>query len=898
MSGYRECFKQAVAAAVAGATVLTVNTRSARAIHAAVEQELRTTSAAWLSPDILPYGAFIDRLFSEAVVAGAVKFHALQREQELELWRSIIERSFAGREMLLSESAAALAAQAFRTAAEYSIALDSPQMGASSDTRAFSGWAAEFRRQLAEHCWTCAALFTRDLAPRLSELQLPAKLFVFLSQLTPAQRNFLDALAAAGAQVTVAPEYAAQEAKEASATVLRYEFDGVADELFGAARWARQQLEASPQARIGVLFFDLERKLTQVESAFRAVLHPENLLGARTPEAFEIASPVSLDEYPAVDCALRLLALFAAPIDFHAFQSMLSSPYFNLGVAPEAVARFLAEVRKRARIQVGVEDLARWLQETHELPQLRAALSALRRQAAFTTQQPVAHWADIARKILKAFGWPEGVVLSSEEFQSTESWRNLLRSVASLEALEWRTDFRGFVARLERAAANQKFKPETRNAPVQIMDLTESEGSLFDALWIGSCSDDLWPESPNFSPLIPIALLKDAGFAITGTPQAEAEIARTTARLLCSAPQVVLSLARHTDDEREQRWSPFFAGVASAAVPVADSRALALQMEPAALDAISDSKAPALGPTERARGGTSLLQDQSNCPFRAFAIRRLLAREEEGPNEALAPTERGKIVERALQLIWEELKDSLGLDRPDRAAIVVSAVDKAMAEEFPSAANAWTVRFRALERQRTINLLKEWLDLETHRKAFRVLCHQQEVDVQIAGLNLHGRIDRLDEVGDAKVVIDYKTGVPNSVSVWSVPRPRMPQLPFYAYAMLQQHDNVAGISFASLRPGECGFRGFLRDKDVLPCRVPDKRSFNGAAFDDYTALWAAEIERIATTFVQGEAEVDPKIPPGRSGSSCEHCHLSALCRVSAMVEEDANGDSPLEESDE
>ena len=67
----------------------------------------------------------MERLYSEAVVAGAVTAQALQREQELQLWRLIIERSTGGREMLLPESAAALASESFRTAFEHGIALDS-----------------------------------------------------------------------------------------------------------------------------------------------------------------------------------------------------------------------------------------------------------------------------------------------------------------------------------------------------------------------------------------------------------------------------------------------------------------------------------------------------------------------------------------------------------------------------------------------------------------------------------------------------------------------------------------------------------------------------------------------------------------------------------------------------
>jgi len=888
LTGYRECFEQAVSAAVAGATVLTGNTRSARAIQLAAERRSQFSSSAWLTPDVLPYGAFVERLYSDAVVMGAVSVQALQREQELQLWRQIIERSTNGREMLLPDSAASLASESFRTAFEHDIALDSPLMNLSSDSRAFSVWCAEFRRQLVAHRWTCPALFTRELAPCLSSLRLPSQVFVFLAESTPAQRNFLAALADADVQVFTAPK----PEDASTATPLRYEFDGVADELRAAAQWARQQVEASPEARVGVIFFDLERKLPQVESAFQSVLHPEHLLGLQTPSAFEIASPVALAEYPVVRCALQLLSLFAAPLEFHSFQSMLSSPY--LAVEPEAVARFLAEVRKRARLHVSFEDLARWLQESHELPAMRAALEGLPKHAAFSSEQAAVYWFDISRRILKAVGWP-CVSLDSEEFQCTKSWHELLATVSSLELLEWRSDFYGFVGRLERAAATQKFKPETLNAPVQIMDAAEAEGSVFDALWIGSCSDDLWPDSPRLSPQIPITLLKAAGVAVVGTPQAEARTSRITSRLLHSAPRLSLSLARCTEDEREQRWSPSFTHFPVASEIVEKPLLLAQRFQPLNLDAISDSTAPAFLSSKVARGGTSLLQEQSNCPFRAFATRRLLARQTQGPNEALDPTERGKVIDAALQLIWEQLKDSEGLQRPDRAAVVEAAVDEAMARELPSTNDPWRTRFLGLERQRTIEVLTEWLTLESTRRPFHVVGHQLPVEVTLGGLSLRGRLDRLDEVGDAHVVIDYKSGGSIGVSAWQVPRPRMPQLPFYALAMLQQKFNLAGVSFALVRKGESRFKGYLREKDLLPCTDPAMRTFDGLAFDEYAGKWADELERIAKSFVQGDAAVDPKISPERTGSTCEHCHLTALCRVGDIANNEFDGEGENDE---
>lgn len=886
VTGYRECFQQAVSATVLGATVLTGNTRSARALRTAAEDHLRTANRAWLTPDVLPYAAFVARLYGDALVAGAADKHVLHREQELQLWRQIIEHSPSGRAMLLPESAAAMAAEAFRTAIEYNIALNSPLMSASSDTRAFSGWAAEFERQLASHGWTSSALLTRELTAALSGRNLPQQLFVFLPELTPAQREFLRALAEAGGEVTWVsganePEPDALRIDEVEVTAVRHEFPGVAEELRAAAQWARQQVEAAPGTRVGLIFFDLARKLPQMESTFRSVLHPEHLLGLRGPMAFEIASPLALAEYPAVRCALQLLQLCAGPLDFHSFAGMITSPY--LAESSEASAAFVARVRERARREVSFDELTRWLHESPLLRRLRAAVERLPKHSAFNSEQSAAYWADISRRILEVLGWPGSVALNSEEFQLTERWRELLVAISSLELLEWRSDFAAFVERLERMAAAQNFKPETLNAPVQIMDADEAEGSAFDALWIGSCCDDFWPDSPKPSPLLPVALLREAGFALVGTAQADSRTTRITHRLLHSAPQVTLSLALRTDDEREQRWSPDFAKLPLASDVIILPQPLALCFAPAALEAVSDSAAPALRSDENARGGTSLLQEQSNCPFQAFAVRRLLAKHAEGPNEAMAPTERGKLVERALQLIWEELEGSNGLQRADRAAIIECAVDVAMSEELPPRTDAWTVRFRQLERARTIEVLNEWLSVESQRAPFHVIDHQIEVELTLGGLQLHGRLDRLDEIGDAHVVIDYKTGAVNGVKVWQVPRPRMPQLPFYAVAMQRRKFNLAGVAFGVVRRGEAAFRGYLRDPNLLPCAAPRRDCFDGLGFAEYTKRWSNELERIAASFVSGAAAVDPKTPPGKSNSTCERCHLASLCRIGDLT---------------
>ncbi len=270
-------------------------------------------------------------------------------------------------------------------------------------------------------------------------------------------------------------------------------------------------------------------------------------------------------------------------------------------------------------------------------------------------------------------------------------------------------------------------------------------------------------------------------------------------------------------------------------------------MSSANLDAISDSTAPALSSGEVARGGTSLLQEQSNCPFRAFAIRRLLAKEIQGPNEALAPTERGKVLDAALQLIWEQLKDSEGLQRADLAAVVEAAVDEAMARELPSSNDPWSTRFLALERQRTIEVLTEWLALESKRKPFHVVGHQLPVEVSLGGLSLRGRLDRLDEIDDAHVVIDYKTGGSNR-------RERMAGSASAnaAVAVLRIGDAATEVQSCGRVICGCPQGRVRRSKAIcakkICCRARTRPS---AALRDCRlmstpAKWAEELERIAT----------------------------------------------------
>ncbi|QIB67436.1 PD-(D/E)XK nuclease family protein [Kineobactrum salinum] len=189
-----------------------------------------------------------------------------------------------------------------------------------------------------------------------------------------------------------------------------------------------------------------------------------------------------------------------------------------------------------------------------------------------------------------------------------------------------------------------------------------------------------------------------------------------------------------------------------------------------------------------------------------------------------------------------------------------------------------------LEAQRLIRLLQEWLALERERLPFRVVAREAPASVQLAGLELALRVDRIDELEDgSSVIIDYKSGAA-AIADWLGPRPAKPQLPLYGLAA---HSPPAGLAFAAVRERACQLSGLART-EVGPGIDTDieTRTRRRMPSPDWAALlsaWQHVVEALAAAFVNGEAAVDPL-----TANSCSHCGLQALCRIEQRRAESCN----------
>jgi RecB family exonuclease len=317
-----------------------------------------------------------------------------------------------------------------------------------------------------------------------------------------------------------------------------------------------------------------------------------------------------------------------------------------------------------------------------------------------------------------------------------------------------------------------------------------------------------------------------------------------------------------------------------------------LQCRAAPLETVIEDAAPPLAAV-RAAGGSRMLELQARCPFRAFGELRLHAKPFEEPLSGFDRRLRGQVLHRALQRFWSGLATQaalLALPPDGCRKRMEDSVDEALADFAPESAGA---RARALERDWQLGAIAGLVEIDRARPPFTVVETEREMKASIGGLELRLRADRVDDVGGALVVIDYKTGHAHGKS-WRGARMDAPQLPLYAvlHARRPAAIALAEAGFAGARFVGVGDDGVAIDGVVAAGKyaLTEDRE-KGFGWQAITEHWWAWLETLARNHAAGRAEVDPKL----AAKTCRLCHLGALCRVDASAapdEDEEAGDEP------
>jgi probable DNA repair protein len=865
-----------------GFTLLTPNHRLARHIKSQWD-ELRAAAGerTWLPLSVHALENWLigrwELAVSQALLPPVVP---LSEAQALELWRQVIvaqQGQSAQHPLLLPSAAAEIAHQARDRLRRWQVDIASPGVrqlfSLDRDCETFRRWLHAFETRLAKSGLCTPVDCLAQLLSVAGRLPRERAVLLEFDEIPPLLRGALDALCEEVREVAPAASNAPR---------FIHPFSDKRAELRAVAAWVAEVHRADPTATIGIVPADEISDRVALEYLLRREF---DCLGENynsLPVNFSTGIPLA--QAPLVRDALAALSLGLTQTTQPAVVSLMHSRFLDLHESRgELSQRLLNRLSASGRETTAVAELELITREIAlelRLGQCLQRLSARRELRATATASA---WAKQFSSVLAEWGWPGRQPLDSVEYQQLEQWDQTLDEFRAFSGICGKLRYGDALQLLRDCCARRISHPQTADSPIHVLGPLEAAGLAFDHLWLCGMQAATWPASPRPNPFIPIALQSRLGMPHANPEREQVFSSALLQRLSRSSRALHASYARQID------------GVPDAPSAMLQDFDLQIMPEPpvvpllwttagdqTALEQLADDNAPRLDEMTKSAitGGSRVLEDQSHCPFRAFARHRLRLAPQPQRGAALASSERGSLLHAALNALWGSLGDLACLQALGSAALeqaVVESIDEALRRVPAVIRRGISEGYWSLERQRLTALLREWLSVERQRSAFQVEAREQAFAIELAGLPLRLRVDRIDQLPDgSRVIIDYKSGK-CSVLDWMGDRPALPQLLLYAVA---EPGTAAAVAFAQVTPRACGFVGLGRVAAAEGIRTDIQRAVdNRMAAQDWETLnasWRETLERLAKEFVCGEAQVDP-----RSAASCERCGLQPLCRISA-----------------
>jgi len=652
------------------------------------------------------------------------------------------------------------------------------------------------------------------------------------------------------------------------------------DELFAAAQWARASSAVSGQ-RVGIVLLDMANDRNRLEYFLRQEF---DCLDARYNDLpVNFATGMPLANTPLFRDALTALEWELHPLGRSRWLSLTRSPYLAFQDESEMIPALIQAQFMSGSHEMSLENALHIAARQNPLSRVTAILRSIRSSRTHKGVKNLDDWTEVIRERLALWGWPGRPGLDSIEYQQFQRLDASLDALASLAGVLPHQSYESALGLWRDCLAATVFQPKTPHDSIQVLGPLEAVGGRFDALWICGAQRGLLPARPRVEPFLPAAIQKALGMADIDE-SALTEEASTLLQVWHAGSREVIASFHSAEQGLPQHASALLSGKVSKAntcwFPPA-RWAGPLQVESAPVDVSLPLETP------ETAGGTSLVRDQATCPFRAFARHRLNLPSLQPIVIGISASERGAFLHEALFRLWRQIESSDALASLSPSAeknLIEEAVTAAMQQtEGACEARGYSLRERVgsacweLEQQLCVDLLAEWLVHERERSAsFRVVEMEKNQILQVEGLSLTLRPDRIDEFENGRrAVIDYKTRAPSRTR-WLGGRPQEPQLPLYSLL----DPKIQGIAFAELPASD--LVQFIALGEDLGLGQGDNKSLEqqtrgiATTWPELVAQWETSLKHLAREFMSGEATVNPQ--PG----ACDYCDLASLCRINEL----------------
>ena len=823
--------------------ILTANQRLAAQIQQAWGRSISAKNQVWKTPRVMSLEHWLSFCWNELVDQNhdLVNGYAqIGRLQNIFYWEQAIAKQDDG----LDQSFATMANDCFELCQRWNIEADQID-DQSTAVNKFRRWAKTYQSILDKKQLLTSPSTWSKVAEGFAQHGLNTENSIYLygfQSIPPLQQRVLEAATSDIIPIEVMGE---------SASISKYECPEPKVELEIAAKWAAQQLLNDPNQRIGLIIPDLNNRVSET-----ARLINEALASNNCSTAVNISAGVKLFETPLLQSALSLLEMTEYKLPMAHWLGIVNSSYWHFNHLPiQFKVDCELQLRETKKYDLSLDKFTQIIRAQQSKlddpdsiqPQLQPLYDTqqLIRQTA-KAKKTFAQWAEFFKQFTAQLGWPGLKQPNSLQYQQIQYWEKLLGFFSELDNLAIEISHSRALSYLQKLANEHLFHPQTGDAPLQVLGLLEAVGLQFDQLWITGMQSDNFPASGSINPVLSASYQRQHKMPFS-VPEKELNIAKNLlSNFAINSNQLYVSYPI-TDGKTPLEQSPLICHYEQQNLHriVGDMALHNWLDQPYSCDINIDAGHPYSAPKEPIRGGSSILKNQSTCPFNAFAIHRLWAKEFEQPAIGLEAIDRGSIVHEILYRLWNQWQSSkvfLALNEQQLNDQLSTTIDTVLIEQATKNPILLGDNFKQLEKQRLCKLIHQWLEIERQRPPFEVKETEQKKQLSLGELSISLIMDRLDTVEDETLVIDYKTGSVKS-DVWLGDRPEDPQLPLY---ILASNPQPQGCAFASLKGNEQKFIGISNNHIIKGIKVADN-------WDLQLQDWQQSIDNLAQEFIQGKA---------------------------------------------
>ena len=829
---------------------------------------------------------------------------ALNRIQERCLWEQVIGKDLPDLSSTSLRGLAAHASEAYALIQDYQVELDALAF-AGEVAEALARWITLIQAQFAGVAFS-GRMLSADIGLALlkyiPEVKVPESiLLVGFDTFTPIQYALFSALQDAGTTLMQV------NADRPVSSPTLYACCDEVSEYRHVARRIQSLLQVDPQARIAVATSAAITDESALKRVLDELLLPEGALDPACNLQSVSMAGKKLTEMPMIKQLMQLLALAGGfSLSFQEFSQLLFSPWLK-GYHDEQLGRAELDARFRHynRHRLSLKSLA----GSADIQRLPALLSVIQSLMAWDKRSRSANaWVKAVHELLKLTGFVQSghaddLPRSNQEIRQMNAFRDVLISLVAADAVTASISWRQFLTLLHTSCADVQLAGVARYGNVEVLPLAQMSGLQFDHVMVLALDGESFPPAFRPQPMLPASVQVKYAMPMSSGALVYEAAQKLWQQVLSSAPSVEISFAQ-LRGEKEMLPSSFVADLEVLICEDIPDATITLPMA-----AFDDESYVPLTPAQRVRGGTSIIRNQSACPFRAFVTHRLVVARLGETAPGIEASSKGSLIHLALEYIWQRLQTQAALaalTEVESMALIDAAIDHAWEKAYVSVDE----RTRAFEQKRMRSVLSEWFALELDRPDFKVVAIEQAYVMRLPELEGKGdgqgdesgvdlsestqfevniKADRMDmDESGRRILIDYKTGAKQSTSKWllhaaaddeniSAERIEEPQLPQYALAAGLGVDDA--VAFARVRSGDMAFEGLCGDdigiKGVVAC--DGKRGLP----DDWQSVlddWKSNINALATEFVEGRCDVAP-----RDVAACNYCGFEAICRIDEMT---------------